>query len=110
RDGRTFGPWLLSIVRREGIRAKQKRIRRSEVAEPCDTFAADEGWWTEFQDILPTLEQLPDQERLVVSLRFIDGLSVREIADATRRPIGTVTKQLSRAIKRLRGFITEVEK
>ena len=110
RDGRTFGPWLLSIVRREGVRAKRKQVSRSEVACPCDTIAVYEDWWNEFQDILPALENLPEHERLVVSLRFIDGLSVREIADATRRPTGTVTKQLSRAIKRLRSFITEVEK
>ena len=110
RDGRTFGPWLLSIVKREGARAKRKQVSRSEVACPCDTIAVYEGWWNEFQDILPALEHLPDHERLVVTLRFIDGLSVREIADATRRPTGTVTKQLSRAIKRLRSFITEVEK
>ena len=110
RDERTFGPWLLSIVKREGVRAKRKQVRRSEIAFSCDTITVDEGWWNEFEDILPALEQLPDHERLVVSLRFIDGLSVREIADAIGRPVGTVTKQLSRAIKRLRGFITEVEK
>jgi len=110
RDARTFGPWLLSIVKREARRMKQKQVRRCEVSSPSELLISREGWWREFREIIPILESLPGQERLVVSLRFIDGLSVREIAEATERPIGTVTKQLSRGIKRLRSFVTEIEK
>ena len=110
RDARTFGPWLLTIVKREARRAKQKQAHRSEVSSPSELLASRDGWWSEFQEIVPILERLPEQERLVVSLRFIDGLSVREISEATERPVGTVTKQLSRGIKRLRGFVTEGEK
>jgi len=42
-------------------------------------------------------------------MRYVYGRSVKEIADATGRPVGTVTKQLSRAIQRLRNWLAEVQ-
>jgi RNA polymerase sigma-70 factor (ECF subfamily) len=42
-------------------------------------------------------------------MRYVDGRSVKEIADSTGRPVGTITKQLSRAIERLRHWLVEVE-
>jgi RNA polymerase sigma-70 factor (ECF subfamily) len=51
--------------------------------------------------------RLPQHERVVVALRHFDGHSVHEIADMTRRPVGTVTKQLSRAHQRLRHWLEE---
>jgi RNA polymerase sigma-70 factor, ECF subfamily len=38
-------------------------------------------------------------------MRYVDGRTVREIAEATGRPEGTITKQLSRAIERLRHWL-----
>lgn len=110
RDAKTFGPWLLSIVKREAQRSKQAIDRRSEVSLVSEFANRDDRWWQDFQDLLPELRKLPEHERVVVSLRFVDGLSVNEIAEATERPVGTVTKQLSRALERLRSFMTEVEK
>jgi DNA-directed RNA polymerase specialized sigma24 family protein len=44
---------------------------------------------------------------VVVALRHFDGHSVQQIADVTDRPVGTVTKQLSRAHQRLRQWLEE---
>ena len=54
------------------------------------------------QWLLNRVRQLPKHERLIVSLRYFDGHGVQEIAQITGRPVGTVTKQLSRALERLR--------
>lgn len=111
RDAKAFGPWILRIVKREALLAKEKRSRQAGGAVSLDeTLAASRGWWCEFQEIVPLLAQLPEQERLVVSLRYMDGLSVRDVAEATGRPVGTVTKQLSRAVQRLRDLLFEVER
>ena len=45
---------------------------------------------------------LPSQEQRVVLLRYFEGHPVGDIARMIGRPIGTVTKQLSRAHARLR--------
>ena len=51
---------------------------------------------------MAAVSSLPEHERTVTVLRYFNGHSVIEIADLTGRPVGTITKQLSRALKRLR--------
>ena len=51
---------------------------------------------------------LPEHQRLVVALRYFDGHSVAEVAALAGRPVGTVTKQLSRALERLKLILREV--
>ncbi len=58
--------------------------------------------------LLSAVARLPRHERLVVSMRYFDGCPVAEVALALGRPVGTVTKQLSRAIERLRKRLNEV--
>ncbi|MHC4184765.1 MAG: RNA polymerase sigma factor [Planctomycetota bacterium] len=54
--------------------------------------------------------KLPESEKQVVMLRYFSGQSVREVAEMLGRSVGTVTKQLSRAHKRLRNTLKESEK
>ena len=53
------------------------------------------------QQLLEEVMALPDHERVVLMMRYFEGASVREIAEAVGRPVGTVTKQISRACRRL---------
>jgi RNA polymerase sigma-70 factor (ECF subfamily) len=57
----------------------------------------------ERQRLLDAVRRLPAHERVAVSLRYFEGRGVNEIAQITGRPVGTVTKQLTRAIDRLRS-------
>ena len=98
-----FGAWLLRIARREAIRLGRRRSRERGLspddpgAGPHPTrLSADAG------GLLAAVARLPEHERLVVVLHYLDGHSVAEVASALGRPVGTVTKQLSRAIERLR--------
>ena len=108
RDGTRFGPWLMKIARRQAIRlAKQRRpaARTMEaIAEPADP-KQNGRLDDETEHLLHTVQRLPKHERLVVMLRYFDGRSVHDIARITTRPMGTVTKQLSRAHRRLRRWL-----
>lgn len=109
RNERSFGPWLLAMVRRNAIRVQRRKRDENHGVLHQDLVQARESWESEFRDILPMLDRLPPQERLVIQLRYFAGLSVKEIARDTSRPIGTVTKQISRAIARLQTMIVEVQ-
>jgi RNA polymerase sigma-70 factor (ECF subfamily) len=52
--------------------------------------------------ILAAVSALPEPQRDVVMLRFYGDLSLDEIAEATRHPIGTVKSRLSRGVASLR--------
>ena len=64
---------------------------------------AGRGAWIDHDVLLRLVSRLPDRERVLVGLRYFDGHSMAEIAEIAGRPVGTVTKQLSRAIARLRA-------
>ncbi len=59
------------------------------------------------QRLLAAVMQLPGGERQVVMLRYFGGHTVREVASMAGRSVGTVTKQLSRAHRRLRNLLGE---
>jgi RNA polymerase sigma-70 factor, ECF subfamily len=53
-------------------------------------------------DIADVLGSLPDERREVVLLRFVDDMSLQEIASALGIPLGTVKSRLHLAIRQLR--------
>jgi RNA polymerase sigma-70 factor, ECF subfamily len=107
-----FGPWLMQIARRVAGNMRQQQVRSPvscEFDEPESRHHPVVD--ARSQVLLSLIERLPEQERLVVTMRFFDGHRTQEIADATGIPLGTVTKQLSRAYERLRQWLsTSTEK
>jgi RNA polymerase sigma-70 factor (ECF subfamily) len=112
RDRSRFGSWLMRIVQNEACnfatRSNHAAAPLTEATErelAADTESLDD----ETQLAVRLLNLLPEHERLVISLHYMDGHSVAEIAQMTGRPIGTITKQLSRATKRLQSQIKREE-
>ena len=110
RDDASFGPWLLRIARRRALRLRRGQ-NAERIAVGCVDCAATKtcDWMEPYEEVVQQIARLPEHERIVVVMRYVDGRDVKEIADSTGRPIGTITKQLSRAIKRLRNWLVEVE-
>jgi RNA polymerase sigma factor (sigma-70 family) len=106
-------PWFLAIVRNAAMTfmARNRRKTLSYVGDMADLDALD---LPQGDDAAPDPEQtliaLEDGERLrqavaclpspfleTLTMRDINGLSYREIAEATEAPIGTVMSRLARA-------------
>ncbi len=58
------------------------------------------------EEILAALDQLSEGHRLVVVLRYFNGLSCEEIAEALDLPAGTVGSRLFNARKQLKVLLT----
>jgi RNA polymerase sigma-70 factor (ECF subfamily) len=114
REPALFGVWLLRIARREAVKVARVRSRNRtrSIEEESDDLRDERGavssLSSDSEEILAALARLPEHERLVVSLRYLEGQSVAEIGEALGRLVGTVTKQLSGAISRLKGKLWEV--
>lgn len=104
-----FGAWLLTIARCEAVRISRGRRKEQASAAAGRLMARQED--ADLGDandaLLRAIERLPEHERQIVLLRHFQSRSVQEIAQATGRPLGTVTKQLSRAYRRLKSWIRE---
>jgi RNA polymerase sigma-70 factor, ECF subfamily len=110
KDRDSFAGWMLAMVRREAIRIAQ---RRRQVLPPDESAATDVEnpgeRAEEMRLLLDAVERLPEHERVVVVLHYLEDHDVQTIAAMTGRPLGTVTKQLSRAVQRLRHMFSEIK-
>jgi RNA polymerase sigma-70 factor (ECF subfamily) len=106
-----LGAWLRRCAVNESIRFLRSRraarrvqqgsagIARSETLEAVDAFLESE----QRSELQLALAGLSDEQRALLSLRFDEGLTVREIADVLERPSSTVHFHLEQAIKSLRN-------
>lgn len=107
RRSDSIGVWLLRIAHRQALLARRRKRKANSldsheeaaapaVCDPSTELSAD------LEVVLQALGELPEHERIVMALRYLDGHSVAAVAQITGRPVGTVTQQLSRAVRRLR--------
>jgi RNA polymerase sigma-70 factor (ECF subfamily) len=112
REGAPFRPWLLRIVANEASNRRRSAGRRASLAlraaaeEPSGGAAPspEAALLTSEQraTLLAAVEELPDEQRDVVALRYFLDLSEAEVAETLAIPQGTVKSRTARALERLR--------
>ena len=102
--------WVLTIARSRAIDHLRRRIPEPRDPQLSDarTVASDADALLERWRLAHLLGRLPEDERVLLRLRFYDELSQSEISAATGVPIGTVKARMVRGLTRLREMI-EVE-
>jgi RNA polymerase sigma factor (sigma-70 family) len=104
KESDAFGSWLLSIagfVSMEWIRGRQSQ-RRHEGKLAESTRDVDAPRSGPDVPLAEAVAALADDLQQLLALRHDAGLSCEEIADQLGKPLGTVTKTLSRAYAQLR--------
>ena len=100
RDERFFRTWLTRIVINECVTLARHRKRFVPMAEPPEPPPAPEEG--ELRDLRRAMAALPPVQRVTVTLFYLDGYTIAEIASMLRLPQGTVKNRLFRARKQLR--------
>ncbi|HET6447550.1 MAG TPA: sigma-70 family RNA polymerase sigma factor [Conexibacter sp.] len=111
-DGRPLRPWLIRIAHNLAANYYRDRARRPEsaiedaavISAPHTTETLVEGR-EELEQILAGVQQLPDDRREALIMRFALGMDNREIARALGRSDGATKVLLHRAIKQLEGIV-----
>jgi RNA polymerase sigma factor (sigma-70 family) len=112
REGAPFRPWLLRIVANEASNRRRSAGRRAGLAlraataEPSgDAAPSPEAALLSSEqraELLAAVDELPEEQRDVVALRYFLGLSEAEVAETLAIPQGTVKSRNARALERLR--------
>ena len=106
RDGSKLRPWLFGIARRALMdRLRQEYARSPAVDIEVDEIAADASLVEDAENLLElerALVELPITEREVLTLFYLQELSLNEVADALKVPVGTVKSRLFRAKRLMR--------
>jgi RNA polymerase sigma factor (sigma-70 family) len=112
REGAPFRAWLLQIVANEARNRRRSAGRRAHLAlraateEPSgDAAPSPEASLLSAdarETLLAAVNELPEDQRNVIALRFFVGLSEAEVAETLSLPTGTVKSRSARALERLR--------
>ncbi len=105
RDSQRFDAWFDRIVVNVcRDRSRRRRLSPVSLATPIDLPGPDASATLTERDALDrALADLPAEQRLVLALRFVEDLTVPEIAARTGVPDGTVKSRLHRGLSALRA-------
>lgn len=107
-DGRPLRPWLIRIAHNLASNYHRDRARKPQspldgvdpIAAPHTTERVAEGR-DELKRIMQQIQELPDDRREALIMRFALGMDNREIARAMGRSDGATKVLIHRAIKQL---------
>ena len=108
REDSSFRPWIMRIL---SIRCKRKiggyvkEKGNIDIDEYIEEGIPDRS--ARRAEVLEALSRLTAGEREIVILSAMQGYTMREIAEILQLPQGTVSSKLHRALKKLRGMLTE---
>jgi RNA polymerase sigma-70 factor, ECF subfamily len=111
-DPSRFAGWMRRCVVNEAIDWLRRRSETHRTERFDDTIAcrssspAQQAMAAErLQRLRQALRQLDPDLRALVSLRFDEGLTIREIAEVVEKPPMTVHSQITRAVGQLRQLL-----
>ncbi len=122
RGEASFGSWLyrltanlsVDFIRREARRRPEKTVcldDESEGERPVEIpdLSGEPQTALERRETMEAIEaglkRLPDEQRLILVMRDVNGLSYQEISEALNVEMGTVKSRIYRARARLAGFL-----
>jgi len=110
-DGGNLKAWICTVIARTCLDTiRKQRIQTTELNDDVmqsnlpsaeDTVTANER----VREILQAIHQLPEEYRMVIILRDMQGLSYEEVSNTLKINVGTVKSRLSRARAKLKQII-----
>ena len=98
--------WLVRIVINECYAIMRREQRLVPIDNIAEEAAAEQADYSELYD---ALSRLPEEIRLTVTLYYIEGYSVKEIADLMKTTQSAVKNRLMRARAKMKKDLAEAE-
>jgi RNA polymerase sigma-70 factor (ECF subfamily) len=110
-EGTDLRAWLFTIMHNQYVNAVRRGVREGLSVSPSDTEpslrrAATQDKGLELRDLDRAMAQLPKEQRSIILLVGLEGMSYEAVAEVMGIPVGTVRSRLSRgreALRRLTG-------
>jgi len=94
--------FLYPVVKHLAIRAARKRRQHASGDQALSEAQAPDAPSQPREELAAVLRVLPEAQREVLLMRFVDDMGLRQIAEALDVPLGTVKSRLHNALKALR--------
>ena len=113
--GTDLRAWLFTILHNQHVNDIRRSVREGasvavEEMEPVLTVQSNAIAWLQLRDLEIAIGKLPQEQREVILLVGLEGMSYDEVAAILRVPVGTVRSRLSRGRAALRRLMDMGEK
>ncbi len=109
RDPDRLRPWLMAIAANQARQLlRSSRRRRAYEGSLMPAVPVDPGARPELLDLAEAVSRLEPDERRLLGLRFVGGLTSEEIARELGGSASAVRGRLARVVKRLRTDLEDV--
>ena len=99
--------WLMKVTVNECRKVWRRPFRRHEnIDDYAETLAFEDP---SYQDLFEAIMQLDRDKRTVIVLYYIEGYSIKEIAEILNVPAATIGTRLARARAKLAQYLKEEE-
>ena len=111
RPDSRLSSWMFGILRNAWIDETRTRGRRNRIFAPEELGEnvgdAVSGSPAEALSVQDAMARLLDEQRMVVALVLVEGLSYKEAAEIMGVPIGTLTSRLARGREALQAMLAD---
>jgi RNA polymerase sigma-70 factor (ECF subfamily) len=94
--------FLYPVVKHLSLNLRRKRVPETADEDLLAAIPAPAGEETSRAELAAALATLPADQREVVLMRFVDDMTLEEIAQALKTPLSTIKSRLYRALETLR--------
>jgi RNA polymerase sigma-70 factor (ECF subfamily) len=112
RSGQPVLPWLYAIARNIRVdhyrRASRTERREQQMEAGYDIREATPDRKAQNPDLEALLATLPESQREVIAMLKVSGMSLEEVARATRSSVGSVKQKAHRAYDKLRKGLSSI--
>ena len=110
REGAPLAGWMFGILRNAWIDETRGRSRRGQLFVPeafGENVADPQSVSAAILPVQQAMQRLSNEQREVVSLVLIEGLSYQEAAQIVGVPVGTITSRLARGREALQTMLSD---
>lgn len=102
-----FRTWITRIL----IHECYKICKKNKKIVPYEEYMENAGMWEEgrYTHLYLAIMELPEELRVLVTLYYLEGFSIKEISEILSIREGTIKSRLSRARRLLRDQLSEEE-
>jgi len=111
QQGSNFKAWIFTLIRHQHINnARRKVIAFEEFHddEHISPSTTDQG--NTAKDMSSALQSIDEQQRQIVLLVGLEGMSYKETSEILNIPVGTVMSKLARGREKMRDWMKSQEK